>query len=87
VYSAQNIDLYFGSHHLLDNISFVISPGEKVALIGKNGAGKTTLFKILAKEITPDAGQVVMPKDTKIAYLSQHFDFDETLLIDKHSEY
>jgi len=81
VYAAQNITLYFGSHHLLDNVSFVISPGDKVALIGKNGAGKTTLFKILSKEITPDDGNVTMPKGTKVGYLSQHFDFDESKTI------
>ncbi|MBT8232258.1 MAG: ABC-F family ATP-binding cassette domain-containing protein [Bacteroidia bacterium] len=81
MYSLQNIDLYFGSLHLLDNVSMVISPGEKAALIGKNGAGKTTLFKIINNEITPDAGQVVIPSNTTIGYLSQHFDFDENKTI------
>lgn len=81
MYSLQNISLHFGDLHLLENISFVISPGEKVALLGKNGAGKTTLFKIITKEIDPDNGQVQIPKSSKIAYLSQHFDFDESRTI------
>ncbi len=76
--SLQNINLYFGSNHLLDSINFVISPGEKIALIGKNGAGKTTLFKIITNEISPDSGQIAIPGDFKIGYLSQHFDFDDT---------
>ena len=78
MYSFQNLDIHFGKLHLFDDISFVVSPGDKLALIGKNGAGKTTLFKIIAKEITPDNGQVVIPKQTKVSYLTQHFEFDES---------
>ena len=79
--SLQNINLYFGSNHLLQNISFTISKGEKIALIGKNGAGKTTLFKIITKELPPEDGHVQMPSGYKIGYLSQHFDFDENRTI------
>jgi len=66
---------------LLDKVSMVISPGEKAALIGKNGAGKTTLFKIITKELSPDGGEIMIPNNTKIGYLSQHFDFEETKTI------
>lgn len=79
--SLQNINLYFGSHHLLENVNFTITKGEKIALIGKNGAGKTTLFKIINKELSPESGDVVIPSNYKIGYLSQHFDFDETKAI------
>ncbi|NNE27052.1 MAG: ABC-F family ATP-binding cassette domain-containing protein [Saprospiraceae bacterium] len=81
MYSVQNIDLYFGDLHLLQDVSFVISPGEKIALLGRNGAGKTTLFKIINNELTPDNGNISFPKTTKLAYLSQHFDFDDTKTI------
>lgn len=76
MYAIQNLTLHFGDLQLFDDISFVISPGDKVALIGKNGAGKTTLFKVIAGELTADEGQVNIPKQTNIAYLTQHFDFD-----------
>ena len=81
MYNIQNIDLYFGELHLLQDVSFVISPGEKIALLGRNGAGKTTLFKIINGELTPDNGNVSFPKSTKLAYLSQHFDFDDSKTI------
>lgn len=75
--SFTNINLHFGSLHLLQDVSFSITENEKIALLGKNGAGKTTLFKILTSELKPDSGQVQIPGNYSIAYLSQHFDFDE----------
>ena len=81
--SLQNIHLYFGDLHLLDDINFTISNNEKIALIGKNGAGKTTLFKIITSELSPDQGQVQMPGDYRIAYLSQHLDFDNSKTIEE----
>lgn len=78
MYSFQNINLHFGDLHLLDKISFVISKGDKAALVGKNGAGKSTLFKILTGELSADSGDLSIPNNTKIGYLSQHFDLDES---------
>ncbi|MBT8191053.1 MAG: ATP-binding cassette domain-containing protein, partial [Bacteroidia bacterium] len=77
MYSIQNINLHFGDLHLLEDISFVVSKKDKIALLGKNGAGKTTLFKLITKELEPDSGNISIPRNTRIAYLSQHFDFDE----------
>ena len=78
MYALRDISLYFGSHHLLDNISFMLNDGDKAALIGRNGAGKTTLFKIIKGDISPDSGEVLMPKNCNIGYLSQHFNLDES---------
>ena len=56
----------------------MLNDGDKAALIGRNGAGKTTLFKIIKGDITPDSGEVLMPRDCNIGYLSQHFNLDES---------
>lgn len=77
MYGIQNISLLFGDRLLFDNISFVISPGDKVALVGKNGAGKTTLFKVITKEMSPESGNINIPNETRIGYLSQHLDFED----------
>ncbi|MCL6647276.1 MAG: ABC transporter ATP-binding protein/permease [Chloroflexi bacterium] len=44
----------------LRDVSFVIPPGQTVAVVGRNGAGKTTLVKLLARLYDPDAGQVLI---------------------------
>lgn len=47
-----------GTKDILKNVSFVIKPGEKIALVGKNGAGKSTLVKLLARIYDPTSGDI-----------------------------
>ena len=81
MYNFQNINLHFGDFHVFENISFVITKGEKIALLGKNGAGKTTLFKVMTDELKPDTGSKSLPAGTRIGYLSQHLEIDESITI------
>jgi ABC-type multidrug transport system ATPase subunit len=53
---VDKIEKYFGSQRVLKNLSFKISKGEHVSLLGSNGAGKTTLVKILATLLKPSNG-------------------------------
>ena len=70
--SADGLTVEFGGTTLFENISFVINPKDRIALMGKNGAGKSTLLKILAGDRQPSKGKVSFPKDTVISYLPQH---------------
>ncbi len=70
--SADALTVEFGGTTLFENISFVINPKDRIALMGKNGAGKSTLLKILAGARQPSKGKVSYPKDTVISYLPQH---------------
>lgn len=81
ILALNNISKAFGTDVILENISFNIEEGEKVALVGVNGAGKSTLFKIITGELTSDNGQVVMPKNTNIGYFSQNLEIDSTKTI------
>ncbi|MEP7269641.1 MAG: ABC-F family ATP-binding cassette domain-containing protein [Saprospiraceae bacterium] len=74
----KNLFLKYGDRVLLDEINATLSDGEKIALVGRNGAGKSTLLKIIAKQYAADGGEIDMPKGTKIAYLKQEIDFDES---------
>ncbi|KGN72297.1 glycosyl transferase family 2 [Porphyromonas macacae] len=70
--SVDGVTVEFGGSALFSDISFVINPKDRIALMGKNGAGKSTLLKILAGIREPTRGKVNAPKDSLIAYLPQH---------------
>ncbi len=69
---VDGVAVEFGGAALFSDISFVINPKDRIALMGKNGAGKSTLLKILAGVRQPTRGRVSTPKDFTIAYLPQH---------------
>ena len=69
--SLNNITVAFGSYTLLDAISFHISDGEKIGLVGKNGAGKSTIMKLIMGLEKPDSGRVEMPREQTLGYLPQ----------------
>lgn len=77
ILSCKNLKKSYGVDLILDNISFQINEGDRVALVGRNGSGKSTLFKIIVGEIPYDQGNCIMPKNTTIGYLSQHLDLNE----------
>jgi len=70
--SVDNLAVEFSGTTLFSDVSFVINPTDKIALMGKNGAGKSTMMKIVAGEQKGTRGNVRVPKDTVIAYLPQH---------------
>ena len=45
--SVEGLKVEFGTRPLFDNVSFVVNPRDRIALVGKNGAGKSTMLKIL----------------------------------------
>jgi len=55
---VKNLTKAYGRQEVIDDISFQISEGQKIALIGRNGAGKSTLVKILTDAETQDNGEV-----------------------------
>ena len=70
--SVDNLAVEFSGTTLFKDVSFVINPTDKIALMGKNGAGKSTMMKIVAGVQNATRGHVRAPKDAVIAYLPQH---------------
>lgn len=71
----------FGTQILFEDISFNMTRGERVGLVGRNGSGKTTLFKIILGEEHPDGGEIIYPKNYTIGTLKQHLIFTEKTII------
>src|SRR4030042_7197675 len=69
--SINHINLSFGGRILLNDISFLINPKDRIGLVGNNGAGKTTLLKIILGSQIPDTGTVDRPSDLTMGYLPQ----------------
>ena len=57
-----------GEKKVLDNISFRIEPGEKIALVGLNGAGKTTLTMLMCGLLLPDEGEILLDGHPMMEY-------------------
>ena len=70
--SVEKLTIDFTGTPLFEEVSFLVNPKEKIALVGKNGAGKSTMLKVFAGMQQPSGGRVSMPKDFKIGYLPQH---------------
>jgi len=56
--TARGVKVAFGSHEVLHGVDVTIAEGERVGLVGPNGAGKSTLLRVLAGDLSPDAGNV-----------------------------
>lgn len=69
--SVEHLSIEYSSRPILDDITFLINPRDRVALVGKNGAGKTTLLRLLAGVETPTSGRISKMGDLTIGYLPQ----------------
>jgi ATP-binding cassette subfamily F protein 3 len=71
----------YGPQVLFEDVSFSLTPGEKIGLVGRNGHGKSTLFKIILGQEEPDSGEVSVPKYYRTGHLSQRLDFSEPTVL------
>ena len=67
----------YGTQDVLIDANLLIKDHEKVALVGRNGCGKSTLLKIICHQESMDEGNLTIPQDVKIGYLSQITFLDE----------
>ena len=79
--NATDVGKSFGAETVLQNVSFTISPGEKIGLVGPNGGGKTTLLRIILREIEPDQGDISIAGEPEIGYVRQDVLDDENLTL------
>ena len=80
---VENVSKSYGELSLFSEISFSLSPKERLGVVGRNGHGKTTLFRMILGYETPDAGAIVIPKNYRIGYVSQKLEFGHQTILDE----
>jgi manganese/iron transport system ATP-binding protein len=81
ILDVQHLVVQYGQTRVLDDLTFHLHAGERVAVVGPNGAGKSTLFKVVAGVLAPDSGKVQIYGDDPrkhicIAYIPQRTQVD-----------
>ena len=69
--TISNLSKTFRGQRVLDAVNWFAADRTRIGLTGMNGAGKSTLLKLIAGEIEPDSGEIVLPKGTTVGYLPQ----------------
>lgn len=74
VVDLENVVVRYGQRVVLDDVTWIIGPGERIGIVGGNGAGKTTLLRTIQGALSPTSGRVKIGATVRFAVLSQHLD-------------
>jgi len=71
IIEVEHISKSFGNRKLVDDFSYIATPGDRVGIVGKNGMGKSTLLKMLGGKLDPDEGRIELGLTVKLGWFSQ----------------
>jgi ATPase subunit of ABC transporter with duplicated ATPase domains len=71
VLRVRGVSKAYGDTQVLQDVTFTVERGEKVAIVGPNGVGKSTLLRALAGVLEPDAGDVELGHEVQTGYFAQ----------------
>ncbi|HZL26619.1 MAG TPA: ABC-F family ATP-binding cassette domain-containing protein [Acidobacteriaceae bacterium] len=71
VLDVKHLTKHYGDKHVLDDISFTIERGDRIALVGANGAGKSTMIRMLAALEKPTSGEIKVGHNVLVDYFAQ----------------
>ena len=72
VVDLVGVSEHFGDTTVIDDVTWLIGPGDRVGILGENGSGKTTLLNLVRGSLSPTSGHVKVGKSVRFAVLSQH---------------
>ena len=70
--NLDQVNIGYADKTILNNVKFIVHPGDRIGLLGHNGAGKSTLIKLLANELKAQRGDFILAKELKTGYFAQH---------------
>ena len=70
--ALHNVSKSMGDKRLFESLELMLTPGQRIGLLGVNGAGKTTLLRLMAGELEPDSGTIKRAADLRVVTLRQH---------------
>ena len=80
---VSDLSKSYGTRTLFDGVTFAITPGERLGLVGRNGSGKTTLFRLIMDREVADAGRIERPRQYTVEHLSQHLEFKKKTVLEE----
>ncbi|HAB65840.1 MAG TPA: ABC transporter ATP-binding protein [Firmicutes bacterium] len=85
-------ELTFGynkEHTLINDLTFDLSRGEKLLIVGENGVGKSTLLKLIVGSLKPLAGEILLNEKTEIGYYAQEHEIldNDKIILENFKEY
>ena len=83
ILEVEDLEVSFGSKHVIDHLTFRVNRGECISIIGPNGSGKTVLFEALVGSV-PARGRITWAPDTRIGYVPQKLDIERDLPLTGH---
>ncbi|MBR5295400.1 MAG: ABC-F family ATP-binding cassette domain-containing protein, partial [Clostridia bacterium] len=81
IIGTEKLSVSFGEKVILDEITFSVNQGEKIAIVGVNGAGKSTLMRLLHSKSIPFTGNIFISKGKTLGHLEQHNNIDPELTV------
>ncbi len=75
--NLEKLGVFLPQGYLFQHVSFQITKGDKIGLVGKNGAGKSTMMRLLSGQAQPTEGQIHQPKDLTVGFLTQDIAIDD----------
>ena len=78
----ENAQLRRGLKILFDNANLRIHSGDRVGVVGRNGCGKSSLFKVFTGGLSTDSGEIIWPKNWRIALMAQELKSSDVCALD-----
>ena len=74
VIEFQNVDFAYGDKQILSHFNLLLQNKDRLGIVGDNGVGKSTLLNLIAGQLQPQSGQVIIGETVRVAYFSQQIE-------------